>query len=59
MINRSTGASPQAPGVIPGEITTVLNVENIVIDGDKVKFKGTDEKMVVQLIMMVKQHPVS
>ena len=44
MINRSTGASPQAPGVIPGEITTVLNVENIVIDGDKVKFKGTDEK---------------
>ena len=43
LINRSTGASPQALGVIPGEITTVLNVENIVIDGDKVTFEGLDE----------------
>lgn len=36
--------SVNAPGVIPGEATTTLNVENIVIDGDKVVFEGVDEK---------------
>lgn len=32
-----------APGVIPGETTTTLNVENMIIDGDKVVFEGTEE----------------
>lgn len=32
-----------SPGVIPGETTTTLNVENMIIDGDKVVFEGTEE----------------
>lgn len=32
-----------APGVIPGETTTTLNVENMIIDGDKVVFEGIEE----------------
>ena len=30
-------------GIIPGEETTVLNVENMVINGDAVSFEGNDE----------------
>ncbi|WP_430812054.1 MULTISPECIES: DUF4925 domain-containing protein [unclassified Carboxylicivirga] len=32
-----------SPGIIPGEASTTLNVENVVITGDKVTFTGTDE----------------
>lgn len=43
LFNRSTETTP-APGVIPGEVSTTLNVENMIIDGDKVSFEGADEK---------------
>lgn len=43
MSNNNT-SSMSAPGVVPGETTTTLRVENIIIDGDKVVFEGKDEK---------------
>lgn len=41
----STSApTTEGAGVVPGEVTTTLNIENAVIDGDKVTFEGTNEQ---------------
>ena len=45
MIDRSDNVpSVGAPGVIPGEVTTILNLENMIIDGNKITFAGKDEQ---------------
>lgn len=43
MSDSSLPAALSTPGVIPGELTTTLNVD-LSVDGDKVSFEGTDEK---------------
>lgn len=37
-------------GVVPGELTTTLNVD-LKIEGDKVSFEGTDKRKVVSLLI--------
>lgn len=43
MSRADAGTAIPAPGVIPGETTTTLEV-NLVVEGDKVTFEGIDEK---------------
>lgn len=43
MIDTRETHVPPISGVIPGQSTTTLNIENMVIDGNKVIFEGVEE----------------